>query len=349
MIYFGEPSPVRGRLILLPAPTGPFTGLLAMNDADAASLPFLASAFHSSWWTIWPIACVSLGMVLRRKMFWTLYAFGLLLFFMFFFGTFLLAWAESSLPAPAQKLGRDPGAMIAGIRRALNILNGSQDTFQYFFWYQGGIVVVTLSLVGAILVGNDYTYRSLVFYLAKPINRWHYLLGKFLAVFLVVQMMTTLPALGLYGQHALDDWQYLWDIDYFDKVGGKGPAGILLLLGVIGYGTLLSTFLSILLVATASWMRRTMPLIMVWMSLFFFVRILANILVDGLQLDVRFRLIDLWNNLTLLGQGLLGFSAANVQPPRHPEWWEAALVLIGVATICLIYLNHRTRGVEIVS
>jgi hypothetical protein len=112
---------------------------------------------------------------------------------------------------------------------------------------------------------------------------------------------------------------------------------------------LLSTFLGVLLLATASWMRRTMPLILVWMSLFFFVRILANILVDGLQLSVRFRLIDLWNNLTLLGQGLLGFKPDTINPPRHPEWWEAALVLIGVSVICLIYLNHRTRGVEIVS
>ena len=307
-------------------------------------------AFHSSWWTIWPIARVSLGMVLRRRMFWVLYAFGLLLFLMFFFGAFLLAWAESQLPVSAQQLGRDPGRMIAGIRRALRILNGSQDTFQYFFAYQGGIVVVTLSLVGSVMVGNDFTFKSLVFYLAKPIHRWHYILGKSLAVFLIVQMMTTLPALVLYGQHAFDDWQYVWDIDYFYKMpDGKGPAGIVLLLGVIAYGTLLSGFLSILLVATASWMRRTMPLIMVWMSAFFFLRLLANLLVDGLQLDASYRLLDLWNSLTLLGQGLLGYGPENITPARHPESWQAGLVLIGVCTLCLIYLNHRTRGVEIVS
>ena len=46
--------------------------------------------FHSSWWSVWPIARVSLGVLLRRKLFWTLYAFGLLLFLMFFFGAFLL-------------------------------------------------------------------------------------------------------------------------------------------------------------------------------------------------------------------------------------------------------------------
>ncbi len=306
--------------------------------------------FHSSWWTVWPIARVALGSLLRRKLFWTLYAFGLLLFLMFFFGAYLLAWAESQMAVSAQQLGKmgDPGRMMRGIRSALNILNGSQDTFQYFFAYQGGIVVVTLALAGSILVGNDFTFKSLVFYLAKPISRWHYILGKCLAVAIVVQMMTTLPALVIYGQHAFDDWDYFWNIHYFTNNQGKGPAGIVLLLAILGYGTLLSVFLSLLLVATASWMRRTMPLILVWMSLFFFLRILANILVDGLRYNARWRLLDLWNDLTLLGQGMLGYASDDINPTPHPEFWEAGLVLIGVNVVCLIYLNFRTRGVEIV-
>jgi hypothetical protein len=269
---------------------------------------------------------------------------------MFFFGAYLLAWAESQLSISAQQLGRDPSRMMRGIRQALRILNGSQDTFQYFYAYQGGIVVVTLSLVGSVLVGNDFTFRSLGFYLSKPISRWQYILGKCLAVMLVVQMMTTLPALVLYGQHAFDDWTYFTNVDYFyDTDSGKGPAGIPLLLAVIGYGTLLSVFLSVLLVATATWMRRTMPLILVWMSLFFFLRLLANILVDGLKYSARFRLLDLWNSLTMLGQACLDFYHDDIGPKPQPEFWEAGLVLTGVCVICLIYLNRRTRGVEIVS
>ena len=308
--------------------------------------------FHNPWWSVWPIARVSLGMLFRRKLFWTLYAFGLLLFLMFFFGAYLLAWAESQLAVSAQQLKMgDPSRMITGIRRALGILNGSQATYQYFFAYQGSIVVVALALVGSVLVGNDFTFKSLGFYLAKPINRWHYLCGKALAIAIVVQMMTTLPALILYGQHAFDDWDYLLNTDYFHDSGGSGPAGIPLLLAVLGYGTILSVFLSILLVATASWMRRTMPLIMVWMSLFFFMRLLSNILVDGLKYHARFRLLDLWNSLTLLGQACLGFTHEELEKAANrpfPEFWEAGLILAGVCVICLIYLNHRTRGVEIV-
>ena len=308
-------------------------------------------AFHSSWWAVWPIARVALGTLLHRRLFWAVYGFGLLLFLMFFFGAFLLAWAESQLNVSGEQMGKvgDPNRMMRGVRGGLRILNGSQDTFQYFFAYQGGIVVVMLALAGSVLIGNDFTFKSLVFYLAKPIGRWHYILGKCLAVALVVQMMTTLPALVLYGQHAFDDWNYFWNVDYFiDNGTGKGPAGIALLLAIVGYGTLLSVFLSIVLVATASWMRRTMPLIMVWMSLFFFLRILANILVDGLKYDERWRLIGLWSNLTLLGQGLLGYPWEDINPKPHPEFWEAGLVLLGVTAVCLIYLNFRTRSVEIV-
>ena len=211
-------------------------------------------------------------------------------------------------------------------------------------------VVVTLALVGSVLVGNDFAFKSLVFYLAKPIHRWHYILGKCLAVAVVVQLMTTLPAVALYGQHAFDDWDYFLHTDYFhDNDSGNGPAGIPLLVAVLAYGTLLSVFLSILLVATATWMRRTMPLIMIWMSLFFFLRLLANILVDGLKFDARFRLIDLWSNLTMLGQAFLGYYHEEINPKPQPEFWEATLTLLGVCTLCLIYLNRRTRGVEIVS
>jgi hypothetical protein len=106
--------------------------------------------------------------------------------------------------------------------------------------------------------------------------------------------------------------------------------------------------MSLLLVATASWMRRTMPLIMVWTALFFFVRLLANVLVDGLQYDDRWRLLDLWNDMGLVGQACLGIAPADLVPRRQPETWEAGVVLAGVCAVCLIYLNRRTRAVDVV-
>ena len=157
-------------------------------------------------------------------------------------------------------------------------LNGSAETYRNFFWYQGYMVMVVLALAGTYLVGNDFQFGSLPFYLSKPLNPWHYLLGKCLAVGTFVNMMTTLPALVLFVQY-----RTLYSWENFD---------LQLLAGILGYGLVLTVVLSLLLVAVASWLRRTVPLIMAWTTLLLFLRMLATALVEGLQYDPRWRLID---------------------------------------------------------
>ena len=44
----------------------------------------------------------------------------------------------------------------------------------------------------------------------------------------------------------------------------------------------------------------------------------------------------------------LGFAADDIRPQPQPEFWEAGLVLFGVCLLCLIYLNQRTRAVEVI-
>ena len=51
--------------------------------------------------------------------------------------------------------------------------------------------MIVLALAGAVLVGNDFRFGSLPFYLSKPLGRWHYVLGKCLAVAVFVNLMTT--------------------------------------------------------------------------------------------------------------------------------------------------------------
>ena len=74
----------------------------------------------------------------------------------------------------------------------------------------------------------------------------------------------------------------------------------------------------------------------------------------GLHLDPRWRLLDLWNNIGLVGCACIGIgeefgvTQPTLYPRPQPAIVEAALVLVGVCVVCLIYLNRRTRGVEIV-
>src|SRR5262249_38760515 len=215
------------------------------------------------WASIWPVTRVALGNLLRRKLFWVMYAVTLLLFLMFFFGTFLLNWLETQLTGPIQfgNFRLDSDRIMRSVRNLLEILQGTHHTFAFFFVYQGGAVMVVLAFTGAILVGDDITHRSLPFYLAKPMTRWHYISGKGLAVAIIVNLLVTLPALILFAQHGMDDLSYFTNPSYFTNQGRTGPGGPELLLAILGFGLLQSVCLGIMLVATATWARRTMPLI----------------------------------------------------------------------------------------
>lgn len=282
-----------------------------------------------------PIARVALTQLFSRRLFWALYGLGLMTFLLFFFGQYLLAWAETQIDATDVRVGglgrANPRELVYMLKDFLR-LNGSGDTFKNFIWYQGYMVMVILALAGAVLVGNDMRFGSLPFYLSKPLTRRHYLLGKALAVAVFINMMTTLPALVLFFQYGLlDSWSYFWTHGH-------------LFFGILGYGAVLSVSLTLILLATASWLRRTVPLIMAWTTLFFFTRLLARGLVEDLQLDPRWRLIDLWNDTYIVGIACL-----RVAPlPGQPSWQWAALVLACVSVACLAFLAVRIKAVEVV-
>src|SRR5262249_31410047 len=151
-------------------------------------------------------------------------------------------------------------------------------SYRWFMENQVRGVMMVLALAGAVVVGNDFRLGGLAFYLTKPLSRWHYVAGKCLAVALFINLMTTLPALVLFVQYGmLNTYDYLWD-------------NWRLALGIVAYGLLLTVFLSLFLVAVASLLRRTVPLLMAWTTVFVFLRQLAWAMVRVGNLDVHWRL-----------------------------------------------------------
>jgi ABC-type transport system involved in multi-copper enzyme maturation permease subunit len=285
--------------------------------------------------SVWPIARVALGMIFRRKLFWVLYVLGLFFFLLFFFGQYLLAL----IPTQTGESRGFEAMMLRALpqlRRMLK-LDGTGQMYASYFNLQGNMVMIILALAGAILIGNDVRFGSLPFYLSKPLSRWHYLLGKGLAVAVFINLMTTGPAVLLFIQCGLlDSWDY-----YLDQFR--------LLLGILGYGLVLTVSLSLILLAMATWLQRTVPLIMAWTLVFMFCRVLAVTLVEQLHYDPRWRLIDLWYNTSLVGNACLGIDLQAARPDFNPAWAEAALVLLTVCILCLTYLILRIRGVEVVT
>jgi len=305
-----------------------------VRHAPPQLLPYRpwVGAFHPPLASVWPIARIALWMIVRRRLFWVLYGLGMLIFLLFFFGQYLAAFTQLLAPENPQ-----PGQtnLRELIHKFVKFLDGSAETYRTLIYYQGYIVMIVLALAGSVLIGNDLRFGSLPYYLSKPLRGWHYLLGKGLAVAVFINLMTTLPALALFVEFGL---LYSWEYFFTESR---------LVLGILGYGAALTVVLSLLLLASATWLRRTVPLIMMWTTLFVFFRFLAAALVDRLRFDEHWRLIDLWNNLYLVGNVCLGVDP-NQALPAQPPWIEAAAVLGGVSLLCLMYLILRIRAVEIV-
>jgi ABC-2 type transport system permease protein len=284
------------------------------------------------------MARMSLVQLARRKLFWGLYALALMIFFFFFYGQYLIVWIQIQTAQQTISFGGMP-VKVAELTKFLDKLhlNGDAHTFGNFFWMQGYIVMIVLALAGAVLIGNDFHYGSLPYYLSKPIGRRHYLLGKCLGIGLFINLLTTLPALVLFIQAGL---LYDWEVYYIDHSRE--------LLGIFGYGAALTVTLGLLLVTTAIAVRRTIPLIMIWTGLFVFTKNLSNLLVEGAKLDVRWKLLDLWNDLYLVGLAALDVDRETIRPANQPEYWEAFAAVAVICGACLVYLRKRVQAVEVI-
>lgn len=286
----------------------------------------------------WAMARMSFLLLVRRRLFWGLFALAALIFFFFFYGQYLVVWIQIQTSSQTVLFGGLP-VKVADLTKFLDRLNlnGSPHTYGNFIWFEGYVVTIILALAGAVLVGNDFQFGSLPYYLSKPIGRRHFIFGKVLAVGLVINLVTTLPALILYLQAGL---LYDWQVYYLDHVRQ--------LAGIVGYGLALTVTLGLLLVATAVWVRRTVPMVMIWTGLFVLLRALAGWLVDGIKLDPRWRLFDLWNDLYLVGLWCLGADFSTIRTAQ-PDVWEAAAVVAATCAVCWVYLRKRIQAVEVVA
>jgi ABC-2 type transport system permease protein len=312
--------------------------MAAATDALLRYRPWRGTLRGPLWGSV-AMARVSLAMMFRRKLFWALYALALLVFFFFFYAQYLVTWLQIQTANQTVYLAGVPinaGSMTKFFDNFA--LNGSAHTFGNFIWFQGYISMIVLALAGAVLVGNDFQHGSLPFYLAKPIGRWHYVLGKWLAAAGFVNLLTTIPALVLFIQAGL---LYDWKSYYLGHLRE--------LAGILGYGALLTVTLGLLLVATAVWVRRTVPLVMVWAGVFVLARTLAAFLVEGQRFDPRWRLVDLWNNLYLVGLWMLGAEQDAAKAANQPAQWQAAVAVAAVCVACGLYLRRRIQAVEVVS
>ena len=182
------------------------------------------------------------------------------------------------------------------------------------------------------LIGNDMREGGLTFYLSRRINRWHYVIGKLLAIGLLISLTTTIPALILFAEYG-----YLSEtMDYYGENTG-------ILVGIVGYGAVLSVTLSLLVVAMASWLQKTVPLVMSFACLFFLLPTIGRILQR--TYDNRYwNLLGLWHDIWIVGTWCFGIDLKNDATHLIP----AVLIVVSICVISLIAIIPKVRAVRVV-
>jgi ABC-2 type transport system permease protein len=260
--------------------------------------------------------------VLRRKLFWMLLSLAGMNF-LFVFATIYLK-AQIGVEAPDIKRFVD---------MVLRSVTGTGETYRDFMFTQGTVTMLLLAFAGATVVGDDLRQGGLTFYLSRRINRWHYVVGKLLAIGLLISLTTTFPALVLYAEYGLLTDSFA----YFSQNLG-------ILRGILGYGLALAVTLSLLLFALTSWLQKTVPLVMAWACVFILLPAVA-LLMREVYHSRNWQLLMLWRDLRLVGTWCFGgIDSDNELALINP----ALAIIVGVWVVSALVIASQVRAVKVV-
>ncbi|MBX3414007.1 MAG: hypothetical protein KF708_15055 [Pirellulales bacterium] len=278
----------------------------------------------SPWWACIAIVRVALLQVFRRKSYWIVLALGLLNFLLYW--SVIYAIAQFDIPVEAQ----DRLMEVIGFRTRGG--DSQENGYIEFMQRQSIVVMLLLAFSGSLLVGADFRFQSLPFYLSRRIDRRHYIVGKLLAVSVIVSMMTTLPALLLFIEFgtftaSTDYWRENWRIP----------------LAVLAFGAIMCTVLSILLVTISAYLQSVAPIAITWSSLFVLLGSMSRYLRAA---SPYWELINPWRDIRLVGKMCFGTFRDDTE--YSMALW-ALLILVSVCTLALVALARRVRAIEIVT
>ena len=272
----------------------------------------------------WPVARIGLKLVMKRWIFKAFLGLGLMNFL--FFSSMIYFLAD------LKKRGLPQGALEFARNFAFT---GNGEAYRNFIFAQNIVVMLLLAVSGTVLVSNDFRFRSLTFYLSKPLGRGQYFLGKLAATSLLVGMLTLLPCLVLFIEYGL----FSDSFDYFSESGH-------IFFAILGYGLLVSIGMSVILLGVAALLQRTISIVMVWGLIFVFLPGITTLLRVGT--DTRYwGMLDFWGLLSQLGDLFFGVNPQLGTMALLPL--EAAGALVAWLSIALWAFWHKTRAVEVVS
>jgi len=280
---------------------------------------------QSPWWACLAIVRVALMQVFRNKAYWLVLGLGTLRFMAFW--SIIYAVTQLNLPNDTRRFFLKQFGFSADA-------DANQDNgYINFIQGQSVIVMILLAFSGSLLVGSDFRLKTLPFYLARRIDKRHYIIGKLLAVSAVVSVLTIVPALLLFLEYGMFTASTAYWVDNWR-----------IAVSVLAFGLVICTVNSIMLVTISAYLQRIVPITIAWASIFLLLGRVGDFLFRETQAEY-WRLLDPWRDMRLVGQ--LCFGSFRREIDQELAWW--ALGILGtICTVALVALVHRVRAVDIV-
>lgn len=271
------------------------------------------------------IVRVALIQMMRNKAYWVLLFLGALRFLAFW----SIIYAVTQLALPQDVSGR----LLREFGFSANSDAAQDNGYIRFIEGQNVIVMILLAFSGSLLVGTDVRSRTLPFYLARRIDKRHYIIGKLLSVSAIVSLLTIVPALLLFLEYGMFTTSTQYWIDNWR-----------IALSVLTFGAVICIVNSILLVTVSAYLQRIVPITIAWTTLFLLLGRLGSYMHRETHSEY-WRLLDPWRDMRMVGR--LCFGTFGDRSEVQLALWALA-ILASLCAVAMVALVWRIRAVDVV-
>lgn len=228
----------------------------------------------------------------------------------------------------------------------LLVIDGS--FFYTLVWIQCYLAFFLVVLIGPPLISRDVENNGLPLYLARPLSRAEYVVGKISVLLILTGLVTWVPGLLLFGfESYLEGWSWFREHISFA--------------GAIYFGCFLWTVLiSLLALAVSAWVKWRVVSSGILVGLFFIPRALVG-LVNEVTFTNYANLLSIQTNFTNIWLRLFGLFARDGTTRQildgrrlstvilwEPPLWSSWTMIAFFGLICLMMLYLKVRAYEVV-
>ena len=183
---------------------------------------------------------------------------------------------------------------------------------------------------GSGLIATDLKNNALSLYLSKPISWIDYLIGKFVAIGILLGCLTLVPGLLLFLEHSLLVGTSFLKENYWIPFA------------IVAYSVIITLSTSLLMLLFSSLTTNPRYAIIGFSAVWFGSPVIYEI-IKAIARTNKVALVSVWSSYDILGTAIFGGSQN-----YSVHWVWALLTQIALIVLCLFVLRRRIRAVEIV-